>query len=119
MLINMTVGTQLGIKALLSMDGTPKANKNIARDLGVSSDHLSKVLQLLKRHRIIRAVRGPRGGYRMVKPASEITVVEVMSAVEGGILTEPEGHELHPIERFLGSLHNDIWTKLAVPITEI
>jgi len=66
--------------------GTPDAlasNKDIAASLGVSEHHLAKVHQRLVAAGIARAVRGPSGGFRLARPASEITLLEIVEAVEG------------------------------------
>ena len=41
-----------------------------------------QVMQALVRANILRGVRGPRGGYRLARPASEIRVAEILGAVD-------------------------------------
>ena len=48
--------------------------------------YLAKHLQALSRVGILESVHGPRGGYRLAKPAAEITVLDVVEAIDG---TEP------------------------------
>lgn len=57
--------------------------KAIARQLGASSAHLAKVLSRLEKAGLVRACRGPTGGYQLNRPAREITLLEVYEAVEG------------------------------------
>lgn len=45
--------------------------------------YLAKHLQALSRAGIVESVPGPRGGYRLARPAAEITVLDVVEAVEG------------------------------------
>jgi Rrf2 family protein len=59
------------------------STREIAAMLHVSEAHLSKVLQRLTRTGIVRAIRGPRGGFRLVKPANETTLLEVYESIEG------------------------------------
>jgi len=59
------------------------STREIASMLHVSEAHLSKVLQRLTRTGIVRAIRGPRGGFRLVKPANETTLLEVYESIEG------------------------------------
>jgi len=49
----------------------------------VPSAYLAKHLQALTRAGIFEAVPGRRGGYRLARPASEISVLDVVDAVEG------------------------------------
>jgi Rrf2 family protein len=50
---------------------------------GVPGAYLAKHLQALARAGIITSIQGPRGGYRLARPAAEITLLEVVEAVEG------------------------------------
>lgn len=59
------------------------ANQEIAAALSVSANHLAKVHQRLVHTGLVFAVRGPGGGFRLAKPAGEITLLSVMEAVDG------------------------------------
>jgi len=64
-------------------DGERVSTDETAAALEVSRAHLSKVLQRLKRGGILRAARGPGGGYSLARPAKEITLKDVYEAMEG------------------------------------
>jgi Rrf2 family protein len=57
--------------------------REIAEALGASEAHLSKVLQRLGRAGLVDSVRGPRGGFRLIRPAKDVTLLEVWEAIEG------------------------------------
>lgn len=59
------------------------SNRVIARELGVSAAHLSKVLQRLARAGLLESLRGPTGGFRLGRPAGEISLMEVYEAIDG------------------------------------
>ncbi len=50
---------------------------------GVPGAYLAKHLQALTRAGVFEAVPGRGGGYRLAKPATQITVLDVVEAVEG------------------------------------
>ncbi len=50
---------------------------------GVAAPYLAKHLQTLARAGILEASAGPRGGYRLARPARAITVLDVVEAIEG------------------------------------
>jgi Rrf2 family protein len=49
----------------------------------VPAAYLAKHLQALARAGVVSSGQGPKGGYRLARPAAEITVLEVVDAVEG------------------------------------
>ena len=53
---------------------------------GVPAAYLAKHLQALSRGGILESVQGPHGGYRLARPAAQITVLDVVEAIDG---TEP------------------------------
>jgi Rrf2 family protein len=59
------------------------SNQTVATRLKVSEHHLAKVHQRLVRAGLVRAIRGPHGGFQLARPAREITLLEIVQAVEG------------------------------------
>jgi Rrf2 family protein len=45
--------------------------------------YLAKHLQALSRAGILESVQGPRGGYRLARPATEISLLEIVEAIDG------------------------------------
>ena len=70
------------ILALLPEDVAFPASR-LAEFHGVPGPYLAKHLQALSRAGIVESVPGPKGGYRMARPAAEITLLDVVLAVEG------------------------------------
>jgi Rrf2 family protein len=58
-------------------------NAEISEMLQVSEHHLAKVHQRLVRSGILRAIRGPEGGFILARPANEIKLLEIVEAIEG------------------------------------
>jgi Rrf2 family protein len=50
---------------------------------GVPAAYLAKHLQSLARAGLVETAKGPRGGYRLARPATEITMLDVVEAIEG------------------------------------
>jgi Rrf2 family protein len=57
----------------------------IARAGALSETFLRKSLKPLVSARVLRSAKGPRGGYRLARPARRITLLEVVEAVEGPV----------------------------------
>ncbi len=57
--------------------------RDLARKVQVPSHYLAKVLATLARTGVLTATRGARGGYRLARPARQITLLEVVEPFEG------------------------------------
>src|SRR5271165_101255 len=68
--------------ALATRSGEARTAQEIARASRVPLDYLSKVLNSLVRAGIVSGQRGRGGGFQIVRPVSEITVLEVVTAVD-------------------------------------
>lgn len=75
--------------ALHTRDGEPVSLSEIAKRRGLSPKYLERIVKALKEHQIVQSIRGARGGYSLSKDAGEMTVLEILRAVEG---------ELAPVE---------------------
>jgi Rrf2 family iron-sulfur cluster assembly transcriptional regulator len=54
----------------------------IAERQQISRPYLEQLFARLRRRGLVSSVRGPGGGYRLAKPASELSVAEVVTAVD-------------------------------------
>jgi Rrf2 family protein len=61
----------------------PLPTRRLAEFYDLPAPYLAKILNSLVRAGVLTATSGPRGGYRLARPASEITAAEVVEAVEG------------------------------------
>jgi len=61
----------------------PVASHIIAEKRGIPERFLLKVLKPLVSAQVLLSVKGPNGGYRLARPASEINVLEIVEAVDG------------------------------------
>ncbi len=57
--------------------------REISREADVPLPFLAKIINRLSRKRLVRAKRGPTGGVMLGKPASRITVGEIVDAMGG------------------------------------
>lgn len=74
-----------GTLVLTYMAGCPDrlcSAPELARALGLNPPTVSKVLKLLGRDGLVRSVRGVQGGYTLSRPASEISIAQVLDALE-------------------------------------
>jgi Rrf2 family protein len=63
--------------------GTCLTGARLAEFHGVPGPYLGKHLQSLTRAGVLESVPGPKGGYRLARPATDITVLDVVEAIDG------------------------------------
>jgi Rrf2 family protein len=84
-MLKFSEGVNLAIHSMsyLASCDEPVTAAKIATDIGVSRDHLSKILQRLSKLGFVRSQRGPKGGFMLAREPKEITVLELVEAIEG------------------------------------
>ncbi|MEZ6125251.1 MAG: Rrf2 family transcriptional regulator [Planctomycetaceae bacterium] len=67
---------------LADQDGQPQTTAKISEGTQIPAGYLAKVMQVLNRGGIVNAQRGLYGGFTLIKPSADLTVLEVINAVE-------------------------------------
>jgi Rrf2 family iron-sulfur cluster assembly transcriptional regulator len=77
-------------RALLSLtmhgDGTPTSVRDIAERTGLPQPYLEQILLALKGAGLVRSKRGVGGGYVLARASDDITLAQIVSAVDGPIV---------------------------------
>jgi Rrf2 family iron-sulfur cluster assembly transcriptional regulator len=96
---------------------SPVPLADISQRQGISLSYLEQLFARLRRQGLVKSARGPGGGYRLNRIPDEITVVEVLNAIDekidatrcGGEGTCQEGH---------ACLTHDLWCDLSKQISD-
>ena len=64
-------------------EGQKVALRKVAESEGISLKYLEQLAHLLVKNNLLASVRGHGGGYKLARPASEITAGDVLRAAEG------------------------------------
>ena len=89
MRLNRSVGYGLmavAYVALHSKDGLVMASK-VAKAYNIPLEYLLKIMQQLVRANVLRSKRGPRGGFSLSRPPKKITLLQVIEAVDGPMVS--------------------------------
>ena len=84
--MRLTTKGRYAVTAMLDLalhysDG-PITLADISGRQGISLSYLEQLFSKLRKHGLVDSARGPGGGYRLSRPANEIAVVEVITAVD-------------------------------------
>ncbi len=60
----------------------PVTLAGIGQRQSISLSYLEQLFGKLRRHALVESVRGPGGGYRLARPAAEVSVAEIVRAVD-------------------------------------
>ena len=63
-------------------DGHPVSLAEISQTQGISNSYLEQLFRKLSQNNLVYGTRGPHGGYRLSRPADEINVAEIITAVD-------------------------------------
>ena len=78
--------SQYALRAILHLARQPEERRvratDVAEDLGVPTNYLSKILHALARTGLLVSERGPGGGFRLARRAEEITVADAIEPFE-------------------------------------
>ena len=100
----------------------PITGRDIATRERLPADYVEQILLRLRRAEIVRSTRGARGGYTLARPATEISVRDVIAASE---LTTFDLHCVsHPVgEERCGASHDcsirPVWVLLQQKIDDV
>jgi Rrf2 family protein len=108
---------------LAAADEGPVKGERLAEAQDIPLQFLEHILLELKHHGIIRARRGAKGGYWLAKPADEVTIAEIVRAVEGPIAhvqsTPPEAIEYRGNSKHLQEVWIAVRASLRTVLEEV
>lgn len=106
-----------GVAAMISLSKSFENNEyitiiSIAEKLGISKIYLEQVFSLLKRANLVTSVKGAQGGYQLSKSPSDITVFDILSAIETSLFEKTDTSVSSNAINVEKSMNLLIWDKL-------
>lgn len=93
--VKISKKAEYALRAVLAMGrsatGTIFSIQSLAEEERIPLKFLEQILLILRKGGIMHSRRGAGGGYQLVKPASRITLAEILELVDGPIELLPDG----------------------------
>ncbi len=87
--MKMSTKGKYGLRAVIDLaqhsESNPISITSIAQRQGISERYLEQLMSKLKKAEIVKSIRGANGGYTLNKAAEDISVGEILRALEGNI----------------------------------
>ncbi|MBU1223495.1 MAG: Fe-S cluster assembly transcriptional regulator IscR [Gammaproteobacteria bacterium] len=117
--MRLTTKGRFAVTAMLDLalrgGKNPVTLAGISERQDISLSYLEQLFSRLRRHELVESVRGPGGGYYLARPLAEVSVADIIRAVDEPIdATQCGGKEnCHDEHR---CLTHDLWTGLNAHI---
>ena len=107
--MRMSTKGRLAVNALIDLalreSAGPVALLSISERQQVSLSYLEQMFSRLRRQGVVESTRGPGGGYTLGRPAAQITVADIVAAVD-------EADECQPRTGLADGLSTQLWREL-------
>ena len=121
--MHVTAKADYAVRAVVELVGArqdaPRKVDSLAKAQSIPVSFLENILTQLRSAGVVRSQRGPEGGYWLARPAEEITLAEVIRAVEGPLV----GVRGQPPEevRYTGSAESlqQVWIALRASLRSV
>jgi Rrf2 family protein len=88
--MHVTAKADYAVRAVVelagSSQGSPRKVDDVAQAQGIPVSFLENILTQLRSSGVVRSQRGPEGGYWLAHPAADISLADVIRAVEGPLV---------------------------------
>ncbi|HEY3452732.1 MAG TPA: Rrf2 family transcriptional regulator [Myxococcales bacterium] len=101
--------------ALRSQQGTPARVSDVARRAAIPEKFLEAILLDLRKAGLVNSRRGPEGGHTLARPAAEITLGMIRSAIDGPLTLVEAGRRKGAVDEGLGT----VWKEVALALNAV
>jgi len=121
--MQITRASDYAVRVMIHLAGLPPAStvrqSELSKASAVSGHFLSKVLQQLVRAGLIRSQRGSRGGYALALSASNISLLDVVEAMEGPVRLNQCIEEGPTCERKAWCPAHQVWAEAQAAVVTV
>jgi len=121
--MHVTAKADYAVRAVVELAGSaqqsPRKVDDVAQSQAIPVSFLENILTQLRSAGIVRSQRGPEGGYWLARPATEVSLADIIRAVEGP-LVGVRGQRPEEIE-YVGSAEalQNVWVALRANLRKV
>ncbi len=109
-------GLRVMVELAVQFGAGPVLVDEIAKRQGISAKYIRVLIAGLKTAGLLKAVRGPHGGYELTRAPAGITVLEVVTALEGSLAPVDCVADASHCNRAGCCATRDVWCDVAMAI---
>lgn len=101
--------SQYATKAMLELSlnpDKPLTLSSLAQSQGISISYLEQIFALLRKEHLVKSTRGPGGGYSLGKALDEISIGDIVQAINNGTTSKKK-------EINMGDERQELWDELS------
>ena len=110
--LRSTYGIMAAVDMAMQSGSGPIQAKSIARRQGIPARFLEQVLHAMKKAGLVSSVRGAQGGYVLSRKPSDLSVAEILEALEGPLFHSGVNGRPSPTRKS-DALLGKIWTRVS------
>lgn len=81
--------TDYALRAMVNLagryGGDVVSTRQLSREEGISYQYAAKIMQLLHGARLVKSTMGPHGGFALARAPEEVSLLDVIQAVQGSV----------------------------------
>ena len=109
---------QLGIMAMIdiatnSQGGRVVTTTRISKRQNISPKYLEQILPALRLAMLIRRQKGSNGGYIITKPCNQITLKDIINALDPNILSDVYFDTNNKNSTMIDTINDDLWNNMT------
>lgn len=122
--MRLTAKSEYGLVAMIDLAASgqdePVSARVLAERRSIPQPYLEQLFALLRRAELVKAIRGARGGFVLARPADEISVLDVVEALEGPLTSGVCTAETHEgCAHSLSCAAAPVWTRATDALRKV
>ena len=118
--MKISTKSRYGLKAMIDIGINNKLSvKAISDRYDISEGYLEQIIALLKHANLLVSTKGAYGGYQLAKDAKDISLGDILRALDDDIRITPCTEQTHDCAHITNCSFKNIWMKVNKGINDI